>query len=147
MTSREASKKTSADFFNARNASMVRQSQQRKLNVPRIEPQTSAKAANEVAADGSETDPESGKNPNVDAEQTTRAVMEAISTVGEEISSHLSKEDKQFIRKTCLKDDMDYNTIFYAAIALLLGFLTGSYLKNSKKTNRERLVEDVVGFG
>ena len=88
----------------------------KKLNPPRIQPTTSAKASNEVV----ETEQTVDTNVEVDAEQTVKAVMEALVTVGDDASKHLSSEDKKFIKTVCLKEDSPYTNVMYVLIILLI---------------------------
>ena len=125
MSSKEENKKNSADFSAERNEFFMRQSVGKKLNPPRIQPTTSAKASNEVV----EADQAVETNVEVDTEQTVKAVMEALVTVGDDASKHLSKKDKKFIKKVCLKEESDYTNIMYALIILLIGFAIGKTMK------------------
>tara|TARA_B100000214_G_C23972990_1_gene631167 strand:- start:3854 stop:4240 length:387 start_codon:yes stop_codon:yes gene_type:complete len=127
MTSKEENKKNAADFYSERSEYFMKQSMQNKLNPPRIQPMTSAKAANEVP----ETEEVVETKVDVDAEQTVKAVMEALVTVGDDASKHLSAEDKKFISKVCLKEDNEYMTIVYIVMILLAGYMVGSYTKKS----------------
>jgi hypothetical protein len=125
MSSKEENKKNSADFYAERNEFFMRQSVGKKLNPPRIQPTTSAKASNEVV----ETEQTVDTNLEVDAEQTVKAVMEALVTVGDDASKHLSSEDKKFIKTVCLKEDSNYTNVMYALIILLIGFAVGKVMK------------------
>lgn len=125
MSSKEENKKNSADFSAERNEFFMRQSVGKKLNPPRIQPTTSAKASNEVV----DTEQTVNTEVEVDAEQTVKAVMEALVTVGDDASKHLSNEDKKFIKTVCLKEDSDYTNIIYAIIILLVGFTIGKSMK------------------
>tara|TARA_B100001989_G_C24489217_1_gene438616 strand:- start:86 stop:463 length:378 start_codon:yes stop_codon:yes gene_type:complete len=125
MSSKEENKKNSADFSAERNEFFMRQSVGKKLNPPRIQPTTSAKASNEVV----ETEPTVDTNVEVDAEQTIKAVMEALVTVGDDASKHLSSEDKKFIKTVCLKEDSTYTNVMYVLIILLIGFAVGKTMK------------------
>ena len=125
MSSKEENKKNSADFSAERNEFFMRQSVGKKLNPPRIQPTTSAKASNEVV----ETEQTVDTNVEVDAEQTVKAVMEALVTVGDDASKHLSSEDKKFIKTVCLKEDSTYTNVMYVLIILLIGFAVGKTMK------------------
>lgn len=125
MSSKEENKKNSADFSAERNEFFMRQSASKKINPPRIQPTTSAKASNEVV----ETEQSVDTNVEVDAEQTVKAVMEALATVGDDASKHLSNKDKKFIKTVCLKEDSNYTDIMYIIVLILIGFAVGKVMR------------------
>jgi len=123
MSSKETNKKNAADFSTERSEYFMRQSQGAKLVPPRIQPTTSAKASKEVSIESEEVN-----EVEVDSEKTVKAVMEALETVGEDVSQHLTKKDKDFIRKTCLNES-DTTTTLYAIILVIIGITAGYMLQ------------------
>ena len=128
MSSKEENKKNSADFATERNLYLTRQSNSNKLIPPRIQPMTSAKASEEVpennSADSSEVE--------VDSKSTVKAVMEALVTVGDDASKHLSTEDKKYIKEKCLKEEYGYKEAGIVLGLLSLGYFAGSYMSKNE---------------
>jgi hypothetical protein len=121
--SKEENKKSSADFSAERNDYYRLQHSTKKMIQPRIEPTTSAKASEEVEMNDEDVETVATK-VEADNEQTVIAVMEALTTVGEEASKHLSASDKKYIKKVCLQES-DTNIYYIGIVLIVLSFLLG----------------------